>query len=149
MNAAQVTINVPLVYDCRFRAPGTQRWPVTFQVQGSAPMRYPDNSDLIPGFYNRILRYQIPVAGHNYFKRVDTRSKQYLFNRSHAMHNNPLIPVRKDTFHRLANKFVCRSLKHLASGMHSGRKYFQKLKKTRLPLITCILDTPDEPIQVR
>ena len=99
MNTAQVTINVSLVYDCRFRAPGTQRSPVIFQVQGSAPVRYPDNPDHILSFYNRILRYQIPVAGHNYFKRIDTRFKQYLFNRGRAMHNNPFVPVRKDKFH--------------------------------------------------
>jgi hypothetical protein len=94
MNTAEVTINVPLVYDCRLRAPGTQRYPVTFQVQGSAPVSYPDNPDLILSFYNRILRYQIPVAGYNYFKRIDTRFKQYLFNRSRAMHNNPFVPIR-------------------------------------------------------
>jgi hypothetical protein len=75
MNVAQVTINVPLVYDCRFRAPGTQRRPVNLEVQGSASVRYPDNPDHILSFYNRILGYQIPVAGHNYFKRIDSRFK--------------------------------------------------------------------------
>jgi hypothetical protein len=150
MNTAEVTINIPLVYNCRFRAPGTQRCRVNFQVQGSASVRYPDNPDHILRFYNRILRYQIPVAGHNYFKRIDSRFKQYLFNRSRAMHNNPFVPVRKDKFHGLTNRFVGRFLKHPASGMHiTGRKYFLKKPKDRITLTIRIFDTPDEPIQVR
>jgi hypothetical protein len=47
------------------------------------------------------------------------------------MNYNPLIPVRKDKFHRLANRLEGRFLKHPASGMHGGRKYF--LKKPKRP----------------
>jgi hypothetical protein len=66
------------------------------------------------------------------------------------MHNNPFVPVRKDKFHRLTNRFVVRFLKHPASGMYiTGRKYFLKKSKGQITLITRIFDTLDELIQVR
>jgi hypothetical protein len=62
---------------------------------------YPDDSDFIIRFNNRILGYHLSVPGYDYVQWIYTLFDKDLFDRSRAVVKNPTILDRIDEFHAL------------------------------------------------
>ena len=92
-------------------------------------MCYPDNTDHIIGTDNRILGYKVPVTGNDYVKGIDTDLTEYLLDGSRALLKNPLVPISKDKFHALTDRFVGRFLKHPAVDTGNSGEFPEKFRK--------------------